>query len=171
MSVTTYTNMTTDPDTPSSGEVKLYMKDKAPAWRDDTGAVNTLSLPVFGQEFELSVFDDVTSTTTGSAWSAYIGLQIPAGLSGTFLVFVNVVCRMSATGGDAWVRLAVDGATIGHKMSEELKDSSADERATRTLIKKITLTGSEFVDLDFATEKSGDTLTIYEGSLVMWRVS
>jgi len=170
MSVTTYDNLASDPDTPNSGEVKFYMKNKAPTWRDDTGAVHTLQLPVFGNNVDLSVHENYQASTSGTAWSTYAGMQFPVNVSGTFIVFVEVICRINTTGGDAKVRLALDGTQVGSEFAEEFKDGGTTQRVTRMFLKKVDITGGEYLDLDFATERSGDTMTIYEGALVMWQV-
>jgi len=171
MSVTTYDNLTSDPDTPNSGEVKLYMKNKAPAWRDDTGAVHTLQLPVFGNNVDLSIFEDYTMTTAGTTWDTYAGLQMPTGTAGTYLVFAHFHLRMSSASYDAWARLTKNGSMVGSQMTEELKDPSSNESMPRMLLRKIVLADGDYLDLDFATENTSGTLTVREGSIVLWRIA
>ena len=171
MSVTTYNNRTTDPEIPDLGKVKFYMKNKEPTWRDDTGAVNTLALPVFGKNVDLSIYEDYTKTTSGTAWSTYAGLQMPVGSDGTYIVFAPVISRMSSTGGDARIRVAKNSTTVGEYAAEEFKDTASNQRVPRTLIKKVVLVAGDYLDLDISTERSGDTITVYEGLLILWRIA
>jgi len=171
MSSLKMTNRVTPPDTPETGKVKIYIKGNAPHWRTDDGVEHSLSVPVFGQHVDLSTFDDYTTTTSGSYWDTYTGLQIPSNVVGTFLVMVTVYARMNTTGGDSRVRLSHNGSTVGEYWSEEFKDQSSAQRVVRSFMKKVVVSGNDYLDLDFATERSGDTMTIYEGSLVLWRIS
>ena len=171
MSVITFNDLITDPDIPSSGKTKIYTKNGDPHWRKPDGTVHSLSIPVFGQNVDLSVFKTNIQSTSGSSWSNYISVTIPSGVSGTFVVFASVFVRLNNTGGDGRIRIAQNNSTIGEHMSEEMKDSSASERVPRTLIKPANLTAGDTVTLDIATERNSDTMTVYEGYLLLWRIA
>ena len=171
MSVITLNDRTTSPDTPDTGKVKLYMKDSGPHWRTDDGVEHALTEPLFGKNVDLSVFDDYTMTTSGQNWDTYVGFQMPANTSGTYLVFVYCNIRMNSTGSDAWMRLSLNGNTVGKEMKEELKDSSSNESMPRMMIKKVTLSDNDYIDLDFATESTYSTITVREAAVVLWRIA
>jgi len=169
MSTVTYDNRTSDPDAPDSGKVKVYIKDKVPHWKDDTGLVSTMTAPVFGTNFDLSIEEDYTMTTSGTTWSTYAGLTMPANKDGTYLVLAHCMTRMSTTGSDIRFRLAKNGTTLRKNASEEFKDSNNAEIVPRMLMRKVTLAEGDFLDMDFATE--GGTVTVKEASIYMWRVA
>ncbi len=170
-SILTFFNRLIDPETPASGKVRFWFKDNIPFWKGADGIVRTLMNKVFGDHIELSVHENYTGTTSGNSWSTYAGMQFPNDVSGTFIVFVEAICRMNTTGGDAKMRLSLDSSTVGSEWTEEFKDSSSDQRITRMFLKKVDISGGEYLDLDFATERSGDTMTIYEAAIVMWRIA
>ena len=157
-------------DTPSNGETTLFTKDGDPHWKRPDGSVHTMAPPVFGKNFDLSVFEDYTMTTSGQSWSTYAGLQVPVGKAGTYLVFGYAHIRMNTTSYDVRMRLAKNGLDIGEQLVEELKDSSTKESMPRMLMKKVALAEGDYLDLDFATESTSGTVTVREGSIVMWRV-
>jgi len=169
-SILTFLNRAEDAETPASGKVRFWFKDNIPFWRGSDGIIRTLVNKVFGDHVNLSFFEDYTGSTSGSSWTTYSGIQFPNDVSGTFIVLCFAVCRMNTTGGDARIRLALDGNTVGRYMSEEFKDSSSSEKVPRVLLKKIDINGGEYLDLDFATERSGDTITIYESAVILWRI-
>ena len=171
MSVITFNDLITDPDVPANGKTKVYTKSGSPHWRTPDGTIHSLSIPVFGQNVDLSIFESYTMTTSGSSWSTYAGLQMPVNTSGTYLVLALCHARMNTVSYDAKMRLAKNGTTIGEPMVEELKDSSSAESMPRMLLKKVILADGDYLDLDFATENTSGTITVREGCIVLWRIA
>jgi len=162
---------TIKPNTPNSGERLLYPKVDGWYDLDDNDIETKLTQPIFGRNIDLSVFENYTMTTSGTSWDTYAGLQIPIGKAGTYLVIANSIIRMSGASRDAWMRLSKNGTTVDLEMKEELKDPSSAQQVPRTLMKKVTLAEGDYLDLDFATEDTSVTLTIKEGSIILWRVA
>lgn len=170
-SILTFFNRDTDPETPSAGKIRFWFKNNMPFWKGSDGILHTLASFIFGLGIELSIFEDYVMTTSGSTWNTYAGLQVPANKEGTYLVIAFSFLRMSTTSYDARMRIAKNGSDVGNYMSEELKDSNNSQKTPRIIIKKIELSEGDYLDLDFATENTNGTLTIKEGSLILWRIS
>ena len=150
---------------------QFYFKNDSPTWKGNDNIEHTLEMPVFGQNIELSVFDDVDMTASGQTWKTYVGLQVPTGKAGTYLVYGYAHLRMNTTSYDTRMRLSKNGTSIGEPLIEELKDSSSKESMPRMLMKKVTLAEGDYLDLDFATESTSGTVTVREGCIVLWRIA
>ena len=170
-SIINFFNRTTDPEPPSLDKHRFYFKNGVPTWQDGNGNVRTLETNIFGQGVELSTFEDYVMTTAGTNFDTYLGLQVPQGAAGTYIVFAFYHARMNSTGSDAWSRIAKNGTALGLVAREEYKDSSSNEAMPRTIIKKVDLAEGDYLDLDFATESSSATLTVKEGCLLLWRIA
>ncbi len=158
------------PEKPNAGERSLY--PKADGWYelDDQNIETALTQPIFGRNNELSLSENYTMSTSGTTWDTYAGLQIPTGKGGKYLVFASFYCRMNNTGRDAYARVSINGSTEGLEMKEELKDSSAVEQVPRVLMKIVSVSDGDYIDLDFATEDSSSTITVKEAIIALWRV-
>jgi len=171
MSVTTYSNNTTDPDVPSTDKVKFYFKDDNPHWRDDTGAVHNLSIPVFGQNFK-EESNDTEMSATGSYVTA-ITLTTDELPVGRYRIGQSICWNMNTTSYNIIVEMLVDGV-VAESLAMESKDANSDIRNYNTGYGYMDVNNggsTHTISIRFKSESSSYTARMYHKSIEFWRVS
>lgn len=153
-----------------TGKVYVWIENGLLYTKDDNGTIRSSIAADFGKDYDLSVYEDKIISTSGTTWDTYTSRLIPSGSAGSYLVFGHASIRSSSTSNNIGMRLARNGSVLGQEAAVEFKDSGSNVRVPMTLIRPVTLADGETLSLDFATENTGATVTIYSGSLTMWRV-
>lgn len=167
-----------DPATPSSGRVKVWVDavDKKPRTTDDAGVTSGFE-SAFGQNFafakETNPATNNTSTPQTYVSRAYDIVSIDP--SRIYRVMAKISCGYSTGTRDFRARLTLNGNEIAdEEVRVEQKDSGGDQRIPYVL-GPFYLTGAEMIqaqgnfELQYYAQQNGDVARAYYGLIEFWR--
>jgi len=138
----------------------------------------TLTMPVFGTEFQKAESAGVTTTTSTTFLNkiTFITSSLPAG---TYRIGVSYGWNHDSNRDDFEARITEDAVQLGEIHKQEPKDSSGSFSTTgssqryylnRTFYRTLT-SGSHTYDLAFRTDTGGVEASMWEAMIELWRVS
>lgn len=155
------------------GSVSLYPKTDGKWYTKDESNLESpmaSSNPVFGEGYAIA-FNNIQSQITVLGWVDYLTLSPNILNAGKYRITTDFVFRYSNAGRDFLARLIVDGVQVKEIFRLEQKDTGTDQRdwAERTF--RIDLTaGAHDIKLQFQPSANGDTATMIEAEMDMFRV-
>jgi len=139
--------------------------------------VDSIYLPVFGTQFQVAQ-DVAVSTTTATAFTNKVTMNLVALPAGTYRVGVAYGWNHDAQGNDFEARVQLDAADIGEIHKQEPKDSAGAFGATGTSQRHLAsrthylvLDGDHTITLDFRTDVAGTESSIWDATIELWRVN
>jgi len=180
MSKIILTETVSPPSTPASSKMAMTVTaTKRLRLTDDQGVSSEFgpTVPViYGQNY---IGDSIEGEDTNSTetYKTYLGLAYPAGLAIAGRKYEIDFCstfRFSTTGRNTMHRIAIDGTTVGVELEWEPKDTGSDIREPvnyKHIVDGSALNNAGgFIDYDFKTERSGNTVRVYSATLTFKRV-
>lgn len=126
---------------------------------------------LFGSEFES--FEDLTTATTTSVTfsngAAFTTASVPAG---TYRIGIFWNWSINVTNADARFQLQVDGVNAGPEMRIEVSETATQSNwDSGFLYVTFASAATHTINLQFAVETAGNTLSLFQTRAEFWRVS
>lgn len=167
-----FNDRTTDPSAPPLGKVKLFIKNGEPYIINSAGTVSGFKT-VFGSSTRSAKrTTSATNTSNTTSGFLFLDLDINPVPAGEYILMGSAKYKMSTVGRNAKIRLSANNTVVGQSYEEvETKDSGSDIRIQYNDFGKVTLAGNEVVEIEYAPENNGDTMTMYSAELFLFRVA
>lgn len=165
------------PDAPSTSRYKIYPKADGFYYIDANGneeRFGVVSDTIFGTEFALAK-KEITETNNQTTFNTYLNTNWNNidFQNGTYRVEVKFIWGMSTASSSFKARLLIGGVQFGREFYKETKDQT-DENIDFFVeyLQPNDLTQSGVsVQLQYAVESNGNTATMHEAFITIWRVA
>lgn len=161
-----------EPSNPGAGFGYLYKKTGADAvcWKSDTLGEKDLTLgTTYGHDIHF-FSDDGPSATSSASYVDASSATTDSLEGGCYRIGFGCLCN-STGNKDLYIRIYIDSLTVVREAVFRLVTTATTNRQPIYLFDKIDLTdGIHTIDIQFKINGTGQTLTLYDMEIEMWRI-
>ena len=146
---------------------------------------NSIDINVNGQTIEIATsgvpdsfddaeeFTDLTITAGANVFEEFLSLTTSILPIGRYRIGWHAVYNYDNATRDPRMRIQLDGVNVTEETRMEVADAGSDQRihVGGFVYGDLVSAATHTIDMDFARTNGGDTFTIFEGQIEIWRVS